>query len=177
MGETTTDAIHLTYPAAFADIREAVRIRMRALLWWRLTLWIARVTVGFVVLLVGLVSLASGTPDADVSIKMAAACVVLLVLPGATMWATARAYFVAVRGQGEITCVVDEDGGRWSSRDTETTVRWGLMPRYVETPRLFVLLTAKGSGSGFAYLPKHGLPDPADVDRLRAVLDRNIEKA
>ncbi|MDV5145558.1 YcxB family protein [Streptomyces sp. SBC-4] len=72
---------------------------------------------------------------------------------------------------------MDEDGGRWTCQDAETTIRWALLPRYVETPRLFVLLTAKQSGTGFAYLPKRGLADPADADRLRAILDRNITKA
>lgn len=91
-------------------------------------------------------------------------------------WATTRSLFRLIRNQGESRAVVDEDGGRWTTRDTDATIRWGLLSRYVETPRLFVLLTAKQSSTGFAYLPKRGLADPADEERLRAILDRNITR-
>ncbi|MEU7029572.1 hypothetical protein AB6O49_10475 [Streptomyces sp. SBR177] len=46
---------------------------------------------------------------------------------------------------------------------------------YVETSRLFVLLSLDGA-AGLIALPKRGLADPADVDRLRALLDRNITR-
>ncbi len=90
---------------------------------------------------------------------------------------TARSLYRLIGAQGEARAVVDEDGARWTSRDTETTIRWALLSRYAETPRLFVLFTDRTSGTGFAYLPKRGLADGADADRLRALLDRHAARA
>ncbi|MCX5390608.1 YcxB family protein [Streptomyces sp. NBC_00094] len=171
----TSERIELVYPAVFADVREAVRIRMRALLWWRLLRWAAWGAFVLTLLASG-VALLPPTPDPGAVVKLVALGLVAVVAAELAPWLTARAFFQAVRSQGEATAVVDEDGARWTSRDTEMAFRWALMPRYVETPRLFVLLTAEKSGSGFAYLPKRGLAGPGEEDRLRAVLDRNISK-
>ncbi|WP_329623556.1 YcxB family protein [Streptomyces sp. NBC_01255] len=173
---STRDGFELVYPAVFADVREAVRIRMRALLWWRLLRWAAWGAFVLTLLASGVVVLLPPTPDPGTAVKLVALGLVAVVAAELAPWLTARSFFLAVRAQGEATAVVDDDGARWTSRDTDTTIRWALMPRYVETPRLFVLLTAKKSGSGFAYLPKRGLAGPGEVDRLRAVLDRNISK-
>ncbi|MFI8346362.1 hypothetical protein [Streptomyces sp. NPDC085596] len=50
------------------------------------------------------------------------------------------------------------------------------MPRYLETSRVFVLLSADRNATGFTVLPKHGLPDRASTDRLRTLLDRHITR-
>ena len=171
----TNERVEIRYPLAFADVREAVRIRMPALLWWRLVRWSAW---GACVLsvLVAILVLLPPTPEPGAAVKQVAIGLVAVAAAELAPWVVARSYFVMVRSQGEATAVVDEDGARWSSRDTETTIRWALLPRYVETPRLFVLLTAEKTGSGFAYLPKRGLTGPGEVDRLRALLERHISK-
>ncbi|MFI6418047.1 YcxB family protein [Streptomyces sp. NPDC050842] len=172
---STRDGLELVYPPVFADVREAVRIRMRALLWWRLLRWAAWGAFVLTLLASG-VALLPPTPDPGVVVKLVGLGLVAVGAAELAPWLVARSFFLAVRSQGEATAVVEEDGVRWTSRDADTTIRWALMPRYVETPRLFVLLTAKKSGSGFAYLPKRGLAGPGEADRLRAALDRNISK-
>ncbi|MFE5713881.1 YcxB family protein [Streptomyces sp. NPDC056501] len=171
----TNERIELAYPPDFQDVREAVRVRLRATFWWRLLRWTAW-GGGTLAFLVAGLALLPPSPEPETTALMVVLGLVAVGCAESLPWLTARSLFLLIRAQGEATAVVDEDGGRWTSRDSETTIRWALLPRYVETPRLFVLLTAKQSGTGFAYLPKHGLADPADADRLRAVLDRNISK-
>ncbi|MFD0151086.1 YcxB family protein [Streptomyces sp. NPDC055721] len=170
------EPIELVYPPAFEDVREAVRVRLRATFWWRLLRWTAW-GGGTLAFLVAGLALLPPSPEPETTALMVVLGLVAVGCAESLPWVTAQSLFRLIRAQGEATAVVDEDGGRWTSRDTETTIRWALLPRYVETPRMFVLLTAKQSGTGFAYLPKHGLADPADADRLRAVLDRNITRA
>ncbi|MFF9869656.1 YcxB family protein [Streptomyces sp. NPDC013953] len=78
--------------------------------------------------------------------------------------------------QGEFRVVVDDDGVRQFSRDLDMTYRWPALPRYTETDELFVLLTGDRHGVGMAILPKRGIAAPADIDRLRAILDGNITR-
>ncbi|MBT2368249.1 YcxB family protein [Streptomyces sp. ISL-10] len=82
---------------------------------------------------------------------------------------------LAVR-QGEFRATVDAKGIRLTTRDSEATSRWDLYPRYAETDELFVLLTADKHGVGVMLLPKRGVPAPDDVDRLRDLLDRHVQR-
>ncbi|WP_030761771.1 YcxB family protein [Streptomyces griseus] len=173
---TAHDRIELAYPAVLADVREAVRVSLRAARWWRALRWLAHGAAVLALLIALLELLLPGEPDAGTVALMAglgAAAVAVFHLMGA---ATGHALFRAVRAQGEVRAVVDAEGGRWTARDTEQTIRWSMLPRYAETDRLFVLLTPRGTGSGFAYLPKHGLVAPADADRLRSLLDRHSSR-
>ncbi|MER5709305.1 YcxB family protein [Streptomyces sp. NPDC002122] len=172
----TNERVELAYPPDFQDVHEAVRVRLRATSWWKLLRWTAW-GAGVLALLVAGLALLPPSPEPGTTALMVALGLVAVGCAESLPWLTAQSLFRLIRAQGDATAVVDDDGGRWTSRDTETTIRWAMLPRYVETPRLFVLLTAKQSGTGFAYLPKHGLADPADADRLRAVLDRNITRA
>lgn len=76
---------------------------------------------------------------------------------------------------GEHRAVVDDTGVRWTTPAQEVASTWQALPRYTETPRLFVLISGDEPGLGLACLPKRALA-PGDVDRLRAVLDRNTKR-
>ncbi|WP_073917853.1 YcxB family protein [Streptomyces sp. CB02009] len=169
----TRDGVVLVYPPDLADVSEAVRVRLRATRWWPALRWAAR---GACALALGVAALALFVvrePDPGTAVVMTLLGLVAVTAAELVPWGTARSLFLTIRSQGEARAVVGEDGGRWTTRDTDVTIRWAMLPRYVETPRLFVLLTARRTGTGFAYLPKSGLSDPDGVDRLRAVLDRN----
>ncbi|MEU2544464.1 YcxB family protein [Streptomyces roseolus] len=170
---TLHDRIELTYLPVLADVREAVRVTLDAARWWRALRRVAYGAAALAFLVAALELLLPGEPDPGTVAEMAglgAAAVAVVRLMGP---AVARAAFLAVRAQGEARAVVDAEGGRWTARDVEQVIRWPMLPRYVETDRLFVLLTPRRTGSGFAYLPKHGLAGPADAERLRALLDRH----
>ncbi|WP_225803546.1 YcxB family protein [Streptomyces sp. NK15101] len=171
------EGVELVYSAEFAEVKEAVRVRLRATVWWRLLRWAAWAAGALAFAAAGLVLFLPGDPEPAAAAKM---IVLGLVAAGAAElvpWTTAYSLFRLIGSQGEARAVVDEEGGRWTTRDTDMVIRWAMLPRYVETPRMFVLLTAKQSGTGFAYLPKRGLADPADADRLRALLDRSTVRA
>lgn len=72
--------------------------------------------------------------------------------------------------QGEFQAVVDGNGVRVASRYSDTTYRWPMLTRYAETDALFVLMTPDKYGVGFVVLPKRGVADPADIERLRGLL-------
>ncbi|MEV6202360.1 YcxB family protein [Streptomyces sp. NPDC051771] len=171
------DRVELAYPAILADVREAVRVSLKAALWWRVLRAAAYGSAALAFLIVALELLLPGDPDAGTVAKMAGLGTAAVVVVRLMVWAVARTVLRAARAQGgEARAVVDAEGGRWTSRDTETVVRWAMLTRYVETERLFVLLVPRRAGTGFAYLPKHGLADPADADRLRALLDRHSRR-
>ncbi|SED41555.1 YcxB family protein [Streptomyces sp. TLI_105] len=168
------EKLELVYSAEFAEVHEAVRVRLRSTRWWRLFRWGTRV-VGALAFLVAGAGLLVG--EVAEPVKLVLLGVVAVACAELVPWASARSLFRLIGSQGEARAVVDEDGGRWISRDTDMTIRWALLTRYAETPRLFVLFTDRTSGTGFAYLPKRGLAGPGDEERLRAILDRSTTRA
>jgi hypothetical protein len=71
--------------------------------------------------------------------------------------------------------VADERGAVSTGERASFTVDWTVFREYLETPGLFVLLGGDRA-AGVAVLPKRGAQDHADVDRLRAILDRNLKR-
>lgn len=76
---------------------------------------------------------------------------------------------------GHCRTVVDERGTGTTGETMSYTTDWKLFSAYAETPELFVLIGGPRAGC-LAALPKRGAEEPADIDRLRAVLDRNLRK-
>ncbi len=97
-------------------------------------------------------------------------------------WATvrglrtmARRLFSIVEPYGQCRMVADDRGAVSTGERVSFTVEWTVFREYLETPGLFVLLGGDRA-AGVAVLPKRGAQDPADVDRLRAILDRNLKR-
>ncbi|MEU9160038.1 YcxB family protein [Streptomyces sp. NPDC048424] len=76
---------------------------------------------------------------------------------------------------GECRTVIDERGTATTGETMSYTYDWQLFTEYVETPDLFVLVGGPRA-SCLAALPKRGAQEPADIDRLRAILDRNLRR-
>ncbi|MBT2449095.1 YcxB family protein [Streptomyces sp. ISL-43] len=76
---------------------------------------------------------------------------------------------------GQCRTVVDERGAATTGESMSYTTDWKLFTDYVETPELFVLVGGPRA-SCLAALPKRGAQEPADIDRTRAILDRNLRK-
>ncbi|MEU9580838.1 YcxB family protein [Streptomyces chilikensis] len=72
---------------------------------------------------------------------------------------------------------VDEDGMRTVTAAMGTRMAWEAFGSYVETDRLFVLRGPERSGMRGGWLAKRGLAGPAEVDRLRTLLDRRLPRA
>ncbi|GAA4920647.1 YcxB family protein [Streptomyces coeruleoprunus] len=176
---TTTDdveAVELVYRPTVADAQEMLRARMRGTPGGR---WTTRLllAVGVVGLLL-LAALRFG-PEPDEPALIGG----LFGLTGASFGLPfllpriqGRQLYRVAAPQGEHRAVVDDHGVRWVTDHTQMSTAWQFLPRYVETPGLFVLLTGDRNGLGVACLPKRGVVGPDGVDRLRAVLDRRAAR-
>ncbi|MER5930682.1 hypothetical protein [Streptomyces sp. NPDC002054] len=90
----------------------------------------------------------------------------------------ARESFANMEPHGDSRTVLGETGIVITGGGPDRTVfDWqgdGGPAWYHETPGLFVLTANKGRT--FLALPKRGAADPADVDRVRELLDRNLKR-
>ncbi|MGW1537691.1 hypothetical protein [Streptomyces aureus] len=69
------------------------------------------------------------------------------------------------------------DAGVTTTTDKGTRVRgWGVRNRYRETRTVFVVFGPEAASDALTLLPKRALRAPGDVDRLRAILDRNLTR-
>ncbi|MFE3582330.1 YcxB family protein [Streptomyces vinaceus] len=87
----------------------------------------------------------------------------------------ARRLHQVMAAYGQCRTVVDERGAATTGRTMSYTSDWQLFTLYAETPELFVLLGGPRA-SCVAVLPKRGAEEPADIDRLRGILDRNLRR-
>ncbi|MFE7354281.1 YcxB family protein [Streptomyces sp. NPDC057543] len=115
--------------------------------------------------------------DGDVLwLVLCALCVTVVVALPLTLRLTGRQLHRFAALQGMFRSHVYETGIRIVTEQSTMTVRWSVMPCYRETPELFVLLSDDKQATGLTLLPKRGLRDPGDLDRLRAVLDRHLRR-
>ncbi|MEU6629276.1 hypothetical protein ABZ905_13420 [Streptomyces parvus] len=87
----------------------------------------------------------------------------------------ARRMFSIVEPYGQCRTVADERGAVSTGERVSFTVEWAVHREFLETARLFVLLGGERS-AGVAVLPKRGAQGPEDVERLRAILGRNLKR-
>lgn len=106
----------------------------------------------------------------------------LVLAVAATSWGVvrglrtmARRMFNVMEPYGQCRMVADDHGVVTSGERASFSVDWAVFREYLETPGLFVLLGGDRDSS-VTVLPKRGAQDDADVDRLRAILDRNLKR-
>ncbi|AJT63286.2 hypothetical protein T261_1600 [Streptomyces lydicus] len=143
----------------------AGRFQRRALVWT-----VAVSTVG------ALLS-AAGSGHRDTRWPLYVGAVAFVAFMTAAPWLQARRLHRLAERHGDIRGTVDDTGLRLATAHSSASHDWHLYSRYVETPELFVLLSADKSAVGFVVLPKRAVADPEEVDRLRAVLDRRLVRA
>jgi hypothetical protein len=83
----------------------------------------------------------------------------------------------AAERNGQYRATVTDDGLTVVTDHSTATVNWAAQPRYREGRDVFVLLSGDRNATCLTVLPKRGLTDPADADRLREILDRNVTRA
>ncbi|MGC5361489.1 YcxB family protein [Streptomyces sp. DT24] len=104
---------------------------------------------------------------------------VLLVVAFALLlspWLQARQFHRMFERQGGFRARADETGLTLSNDNSVTTTYWRALPRFVETPNLFVLVSDDRNAVGMTVLAKRGVRDEAELDRLRAILDRHLQR-
>ena len=171
-----TSAVELGYLPTTADAVGAIRARTRATPAGRLQ---NGVLLAGAIVVLGALALSLTVPRGP-NLRLTVLCLAALaLLIGMYMLVPTlqgRQVHRMLVPQGEFHAVVDDGGVRLTSRDSETTYRWPMLTRYAETDELFVLMTPDKYGVGIVVLPKRGAAESADVDRLRAVLDRNATR-
>lgn len=168
-------SVELVYRPTVEDAAEMLRARMRCTPSGRrarLLLWLG--SVGGLLLAVALVVATDVPPPA-----VAGAC----GLSAASLWLLSMSPRLQARQvrrmgepHGEHRAVVDERGVHWTTEVQEVSSTWRALPRYTETPRLFVLFSGDQPGLGVACLPKRAVAAPGEADRLRAILDRHAQR-
>ncbi|WP_317441040.1 YcxB family protein [Streptomyces collinus] len=126
---------------------------------------------------VGALLSAAGSGRHDTPWPLYAGLVVFAAFMTAVPWLQARHLHRLAERQGDICGTVDDTGVRLTTAHSSASADWHLYSRYVETPELFVLLSADKSAVGFVVLPKRAVAEPEEVDRLRAVLDQRLVRA
>ncbi|MCZ4121358.1 YcxB family protein [Streptomyces sp. H39-S7] len=81
------------------------------------------------------------------------------------------------RRNGEVRTTVDGSGLLVATETSSSTVSWQRFGRYVETDTAFILLSPDRNGTCLNILPKRAATAPADLDRLRALLDGHVPRA
>lgn len=173
--ETDADAerpVELAYRPTVGDLASALRARARSTGAGRLQrgalIW--TVAVGTV----GALLSTTGSGHRDRPWPLYAGVVVFVAFTMAMPWLQARRLHRLAERQGDIRGTVNDTGVRLTTAHSSASHDWHLYARYVETPELFVLLSADKSAVGIVVLPKRAVADPEELDRLRAVLDRRL---
>lgn len=87
---------------------------------------------------------------------------------------TARAQQRIHEHQGERRITVDESGVCVETDHTLARFSWAAMSRYVETRRLFVLVSADKRASCLVFVPKRGTDGTDESERLRELLAAHL---
>ncbi|MFD4699241.1 YcxB family protein [Streptomyces niveus] len=169
---TADTSVKLTYVVTWREISEGLKMQMRHSPVGR---WCYRVLWGLCALL-ALLSVANlltrgvGAAGLEVWRFLLTACLFVIAI----RWLTALALLAYARHLGEHRVTVDADGiSIVSERHTHHT-NWSFYGRSAESRRVFVLLTPDVWGTGVMVLPKRGLSDPQDSERLRSLFTKHL---
>ncbi|MFJ3716464.1 YcxB family protein [Streptomyces sp. NPDC090057] len=170
--EAAQDAVELTYRPVVEDFTSALRARLRLSGRGRFQLW-GPYVLGLLLVaeVIAVAAGADGVAPAPMA-GLALGAVVMALAP----WLQARQFVRLTERQGVFRTTVTDSGVTVATDTSTASITWAAQPRYAETARGFVLFSADKNATGFTMLPKHGLPAPADADRLRTILDRHLTR-
>ncbi|MER6730880.1 YcxB family protein [Streptomyces puniciscabiei] len=169
--DAVQDVVELRYRPEVADLTSALRARQRV----SRVGWIYRWTP-FLTGFGALVEIVPAVQGKHFSPGMLASLVVVTLALALSPWLGARTFQKLAVRQGLFRVTVTEAGVAVATDNVTASVNWVAQPRYLETARVFLLLSDDKNATAFTMLPKSGLADPADADRLRAILDRHLQR-
>ncbi|WP_328668937.1 YcxB family protein [Streptomyces sp. NBC_00328] len=165
------DVVELEYTPVVADFTSALRARKGASKAGRRQYWvIGGVAVAAAVQVAEVVSGHGGSPF--LGVWLAVFVPLILLSP----WLMARQFLRLAERQGTFRVSVTDAGLTVATDNSTTVLNWVAQPRYRETKDVFVMLSPDKNAVGFTMLPKRAVRTPEDVDRLRAILDRNLTR-
>lgn len=167
--------VELAYRTTVGELASALRARARSTGAGRLQRRVLVWTVA--VITVGALLSAAGSHHRDRPWPLYVGVLASAAFMTAVPWLQARRLHLLAERQGDICGTVDDTGVQLTTAHSSASHDWHLYARYVETPELFVVLSADKPAVGFVVLPKRAVAGPEEVDRLRAVLDRRLVRA
>ncbi|MEW2415170.1 YcxB family protein [Streptomyces sp. NPDC046866] len=174
-GAGTGEGVELVYEVATADLAQAIRVRTRATPALRRQRWLMPLLGGLSALLGGS-ALLSGQPAGSKAVLFLGLGLLLCGLCVFGPRLQARAFAGMLAKAGQTRAVVDGSGISVSTRQYSTRMDWTAQPAYAETDELFLTLDLHRRAASMTILPKRGVRHPADVDRLRELLDANLRR-
>lgn len=164
--------VELVYRPRAEDFVAALRARGRVSRSARRQKWLIGLVLGFGALVVGS-ALAKGD---SLPYPMLAGMVFALFLLVFQPRLVARQFQRLAERRGEFRVTVTDTGVSVVTDDASTSLNWTVQPRYRETADGFYMFSSEKNALNFTVLPKRGLRDPADADRLRAILDAHLSR-
>ncbi|MFD7837317.1 hypothetical protein [Streptomyces sp. NPDC059761] len=168
-------AVELVYRTTEADFARALRLRGSRTAPARLKKWLFPL-VGTLCLIAAVLLLTGDGRDVARAAGFLVAGVFLWVHGPLTPRLQARAFRGLLEKTGETRAVIDGSGVVLTATACDTRIGWAAQPTYGETDDLFVMLSDDKAAVSMTVLPKRGAQDPADIDRLRAILDANLRR-
>ncbi|WP_051833419.1 YcxB family protein [Streptomyces sp. NRRL S-646] len=163
--------VELVYQPVAGDFSGALRERRRFNRAGKIQKWaVGFVAVAFVIEIAG--ALAGGHIDWFLLIWLPLLAGLLLLMPQLQ----ARTVVKIAARNGTYRATVTDAGLTMATDNSTTSVNWAAQPRYRETKDAFFTFSDDKNATCFTVLPKRGLQNPADADRLREILDRNLTR-
>ncbi|RPF33335.1 YcxB family protein [Streptomyces sp. TLI_185] len=163
--------VELVYQPVAGDFSGALRERRRFNRAGKIQRWaIGFIAVALVIEIAG--ALAGGHIDWFPLIWLPLCAGLLLLMPQLQ----ARTVLKIAARNGTYRATVTDAGLTMTTDNSTTSVNWAAQPRYRETKDAFFTFSDDKNATCFTVLPKRGLQDPADADRLREILDRNLTR-
>ncbi|MFE4638725.1 YcxB family protein [Streptomyces sp. NPDC056773] len=167
-----TEQVVFTYRPTFEDVQGAVRARARRT-------GAGRAETAAIPLMTAVLVTAFGLVRGVLPVVLVGGAVLSLGIglfaAGRVRRSMARQIHSVVGQYGQCRTTADDRGAVTTGETMSFSADWKLFPRYVETPELFVLLGGSRAAA-IGVLPKRGAQHPGDIDRLRAMLDRNLKR-
>ncbi|MFF3888837.1 YcxB family protein [Streptomyces sp. NPDC001914] len=166
------DLVELEYRPTVGDLSSALRARRGVSKAGRRQFWV----LGGAAVVVA-VEVALKLAGQDASTLPVIWLVVFGSLLALSPWLQARQFHRLAERQGTFRVAVTDAGVTVATDNSTTVLNWVAQPRYRETQDAFVMISSDKNAVGFTVLPKRAVRTPEDVDRLRAILDRNLTRA
>ncbi|MFI6402736.1 YcxB family protein [Streptomyces sp. NPDC050548] len=168
----TGRVVELEFRPVVEDFAAALRARRSVLPSTRRQRWLLVIGV-FCIAMATVTSLNKGESVPVPMIAGACAVVLLVVFMPRIQ---ARQFQRLAQQRGVIRVTVTDVGVIVAGDDSSTSLQWTVQPRYRETADGFYMFSPEKNAANFTMLPKRGLRDPADADRLREILDAHISR-
>jgi hypothetical protein len=172
--ETASQAVELSFTMTADDIRHGALTRMKTVRsgrFARAMLPVAAALIGMSLTLFAVLAVAG---QLELDWQRLTPLVVAGVIFAVVLVVQRRAYGQIAARMGDVRASLDDESVRIANEHSSSVNSWSAYGSFVETDRAFVLLSPDAKRIVFTVLPKRGLAQPSDAERLREILARHV---